>query len=272
MKSRSGFTLIELMVVVGIMILIATIVVSGSFGMSRASSYIAAENVVYNTLQAARQKACTDGKRVIVAFIRRTESGGDVNFALVTVQAAGQVSDVETKYLYDRGSLMGEYSGGEKNKKDSVWNLTTGGRAEGPFKINELKGDLQLTDKIPRGTPAGKNQQNGPKYGYDVVQIEFDNAFNLKYWHEGDTYGFQVGEIQELPLGFKFGFGSVTGSPEGQLVVFEPDGRSFYGKAAANGISQSNPANIFLYEEIARDKAIKIVVNNGSITRESKNQ
>ena len=268
MKSRSGFTLIELMVVVGIMILIATIVVTGSFGMSRASSYIAAENVVYNTLQAARQKACTDGKRVIIAFVKRVEQNStEVNYALVTVQAAGQITKVGSQDLYDRGSLFGEYSSGAENTKDSVWNLTTGDRAKGPFTIQK---NVQLTGTIPGAASSGTGSQ---KYGYDVTKIHFTSTISGNLWHEGDTYGFQVGEMQELPLGFKFGFNS-TGkdSPEGQLIVFEPDGRSFYGKAAANGISQSNPAKIFLYEEIAKDKAIKIVVNNGSITKESKNQ
>ena len=106
MKNRSGFTLIELMVVVGIMILIATIVVSGSFGMSRASGYIASENVVYNTLQAARQKACTDGKAVIMAFVKHEEDGGEFNYALVTVQAAGTISLVGNTYFYDKGALF----------------------------------------------------------------------------------------------------------------------------------------------------------------------
>ena len=256
MKSRSGFTLIELMVVVGIMILIATIVVSGSFGMSRASSYLAAENVVYNTLQAARQKACTDGKPVIVAFVKREEKGGDESFVLVTVQAAGTISDVKSTYFYDRGALFQE-TGLGRNKDDSVWNLTTGDCAEGPFTISYIGyGKLE-----PKEIPGCA----GHKYGYDVTRIEFDNALKGSLWKPGDIYGFQVGEMQELPIGFKFGWNSADGSPEGQMVVFKSDGTSSYG--TAGNIEKEGDVSIYISEEMKNKNSapIHITVKEGVI-------
>ena len=263
MKSRSGFTLIELMVVVGIMILIASIVVTGSFGMSRASGYIAAENVVYNTLQAARQKACTDGKPVIVAFVKHDESGGDSSFALVTVQAAGTISDVGSTYFYDRGALFEQNSRG-RNKDDSVWNLDTGACAEGPFTISYLGFGKLETEPIP--------EYGGHEYGFDVTKIDFDTApKNMStLWKKGDTYGFQVGEMQELPIGFKFGWGSVEGSPEGQMIVFKPDGRSVYGSVGK--INHEGEASIFISEEMKNQntKAIHITVKDGAIKVENK--
>ncbi len=256
MKSRSGFTLIELMVVVGIMILIATIVVSGSFGMSRASSYLAAENVVYNTLQAARQKACTDGKPVIVAFVKREESGGDTSFALVTVQAAGTISAVGRTYFYDRGAIFQQNSLG-RNKDDSVWNLTTGECAPGPFTIAYIGYGKLEAKPIPGFS--------GHEYGYDVTKIEFDHALRGNYWQTGQTYGFQVGEMQELPLGFKFGWGSADGSPEGKMVVFTADGRSSYG--TAGNIGNEGEVNIYISEEMRNQSSapIRITVRDGVI-------
>lgn len=263
MARRSGFTLIELMVVVGIMVLIATIVVSGSFGMSRASGYLAAENIVYNTLQAARQKACTNGKRVTVAFVKRDEAYGDGdNFALVTVEAVGTITEkVEARYIRDRCSSLVRYtgktaSGGDYVGNDSIWNLATGAVVAGPFKI--VKGSTTTT--IPGETG---------KYSYDVTQLELtgsSDSFNQNYWKKGDPYGFQIGEMQELPTGFKFGFGGAGKSPEGQIIVFEPDGTSFYGKSQKGGIKKNvDEATVVIYEEIAKDKAVKVIVKDGAI-------
>ena len=266
MKRSGGFTLIELMVVVGIMILVASIVVTGSFGMSRASSYLAAENVVYNTLQAARQKACTDGKRVLVAFIAKgDERNGE--FALVSAEAAGTVASVNEKYIRDRSAVLAQFAGTRSD--DSIWNLKTGDFVEGPF-TNILS--EASNNPIP---PDDDTDSAAPRFGYTLTQLQLipkkdggsleGRKFAKNMWHEGDAYGFQVGEMQEMPRGFKLGVGSVSGSPKDRLVVFEPDGSSFLGRVAAGGLSGSSRAEIYVYEEIAKDNALKIVVDNGTV-------
>ena len=95
MTEQDGFTLIELMVVMGLMILISSIVVSGTFGMTRSSSYRVAEDIVFNTLQMARQRACTDGKRVIVAFMVDRSDNYEDN-ALSIVEATGTITEEVT--------------------------------------------------------------------------------------------------------------------------------------------------------------------------------
>ena len=260
MKRSSGFTLIELLVVVGIMVLIATIVVTGSFGMSRASGYLAAENIVYNTLQAARQKACTDGKRVVVAFVKREAKYGDDNFALVTAEAVGTITeDVESTYIRDRCmSLKGRVNG---TVNDSIWNLRTGAFVPGPFTIGK--------SSVERKIPGGRGS-----FSYDTVELKLSQgkSFDKKLWGRGDPYGFQIGEMQELPAGFQFGFGAVGVSPENKLVVFEPDGTSFHGQSSTTGMGNrsDNETSIFIYEEIAKAKAIEIKVKNGAVTVDRK--
>ena len=262
MKRSGGFTLIELMVVVGIMVLIASIVVTGSFGMSRASGYLAAENIVYNTLQAARQKACTDGKRVVVAFVRREEAYGEGdNYALVTAEAAGTITEkVENTSIGDRCSILENFV--TETGRDSIWNLGTGAFVPGPFKIERT----DITGTIPGG---------GGKYMYDVTQLRLSNgSFDKNYWAQGDPYGFQIGEMQELPTGFKFGVNSTQeSSPKDWLIVFEPDGGSFCDKAKSGKPLKRTAANkrveIKIFEDLSdsiKGKAISIVVDDGSIS------
>ena len=264
MKRSSGFTLIELMVVIGIMILIASIVVTGSFGMSRASGYMAAESVVYNTLQAARQKACTDGKRVLVAFVKIKADADTAidDYSLVTVEAAGTIDkdeEVHTTFFYDRTSALANYQ--DTRSEDAIWNLDTGVCVQGPF--TNLVSDIE-GKKIPSdtGTDVGA-------YGYSTTQVKLlgKDTFASTYWKPGHAYGFQVGETQEIPMGFKLKV--KDGKPEGWHVLFEPDGRSFFRKAG--GGQQSNGGVIEIYEEIAQGQStsIKIRVDKGSIRVEN---
>lgn len=271
MKRSSGFTLIELMVVIGIMVLISSIVVTGSFGMSRASGYMAAENVVYNTLQAARQKACTDGKRVLVAFIK-IETGEKTevdDYSLVMVEAAGTISEEfdpkNRTMLSDRASSMYQFLNDDGNGPQSdnaIWNLDTGDHMAGPF--NTYLKTRGSEGEIPPDGADGK-------YGYSVTVLKLSSGtFSKDMWKKGHAYGFQIGETQEMPTGFKLGVNSVGGSPEGWLVVFEPDGRSFFSKVKGGGLQGSASGTIFIYEEIAKDNPIKITVANGVIKVDKK--
>ena len=268
MKRSGGFTLIELMVVVGIMVLVASIVVTGSFGMSRASGYLAAENVVYNTMRAARQKACTDGKRVLVAFIpTKADDDDDIeDYALVSAEAVGTIASVENTSIRDRSSMLAQFAG--TRSEDSIWNLKTGAYVEGPFTniLSDASGEIPL-------------DADGGRYGYRMTELRLirnepgtsgRGSFKKDLWHVGDAYGFQIGETQELPTGFKLGVGSAGGSPKGELVVFEPDGSSFHCTAKGSGLSGSSKIEIFIYEEVAKANAIKVIVNNGTVKVEKR--
>ena len=258
MKRSSGFTLIELMVVIGIMILIASIVVTGSFGMSRASGYMAAESVVYNTLQAARQKACTDGKRVLVAFVKIKADADTAidDYSLVTVEAAGTIDkdeEVHSTFFYDRTSALANFQ--DTRSEDAIWNLDTGVCVQGPFtnSVSDIEGQPIPSET---GTDVGA-------FGYSTTKVALlgKDKFASADWKPGHAYGFQIGETQEVPMGFKLKVNG--GSPEGWRVRFEPDGRSSFGKA--KGSQQSDSGTIEIYEEIAPDTSIKIRVDKGSV-------
>ncbi len=67
--SRRGFNLIELLAVMGIMILLMTISVTGMRGMRRGSEIRGAVNSVRSTLMLARQQAVTKRCKVMVCFV-----------------------------------------------------------------------------------------------------------------------------------------------------------------------------------------------------------
>ncbi len=258
-RSRSGFTLIELLVVMGIMILIGAVIVSSSFGMSRASGYQAAENVVYNTLQLAHERACTAGKRVVVAFVGNQNPYEDDS--LTAIAAVGTVSEeVVGNYIQDRCANLAKYTeNGKQNtgeSSDTVWNMATGAKVEG-F-------DIEIT------TPAGRPFPDGSTgaYAYGVTQLRARKG-SFSGWKKGDPYGFQIIPVQVLPKGFKIGMGSVGASPSDTLIVFEPSGGSF--KASAAGMrDQGGVAELYIYEEISKNdpsRAIRIKVDNGVISR-----
>ncbi len=248
MKRSGGFTLIELMVVIGIMVLIASIVVTGSFGMSRASGYMAAESVVYNTLQAARQKACTDGKRVLVAFVKiKADANTDIDdYSLVTVEAAGTIDgEVHRRFFYDRTSALANFQNTQSD--ESIWNLTTGACVQGPF--------TNYVNELPSQIPS---ETGGYDYSTTVVEVLGSDSFSPSEWKDGHLYGFQIGETQELPTGFKIKLGD--SSPEGHHIKFEPDGRSMFDNSA-----DGKGVTIKIYEEIAQSHPIEITVKDGVI-------
>ena len=263
MVRRSGFTLIELMVVIGLMILISSIVISGSFGMTRSASYRGAGNVVFNTLQMARQHACTDGRRVIVAFTIDSDVTYEDN-ALSVVEAAGTVTEGN-----DKGELVGSYIQDrcshlpEGKNPGNVWNLRSGAHFKG-FTVSRNK---KLTKPIPGG---------GGQYSYGCTQINpgSGSGFKKENWKKGDPYGFQILQSQTLPRGIKIGYKSVGASPAGKLIVFEPDGTGFCDEPSKDGLKWENgdkDVTLFLYEEIFKGdekKAVRINFNNGFVSFE----
>ncbi len=262
-RRNKGFTLIELMIVVGIMVLISAIVVSSSFGLSRASGYSAAENVVYNTLQLARQKACTDGKRVVVAFVSDKEQYEDD--ALTAIEATGTVTEtVAGNYIQDRCANLAKYTASGKQSTGSssatLWNLRSGAKVVG-FRIGFKK---DISGAIP-GTSGNNN-----KYYYDVTQISplSGGGGGFTDWRKGDPYGFEIVPVQYLPKGFKIGLGSTSASPANTAIVFEPNGTSF--RANAAGLTKAgDSAELWVYEEIVKQeasRAIKIKVDKGVVT------
>lgn len=248
---KKGFTLIELMMVMLLMAIITTITASGSFGMSRAAAYSAAQDVVYNTLQAAKQRACLDGKRVFVVFQDKD--------TILIVEGAGSITKVLATGFSDRTAALEISSAG--NSGVTVWNLSTTTGVHARNVIASVRGNSG-TEKIP-----GLDTDIYPKsfsYEYEQCVItprgdannkDDPGNFNKSDWKEGDVYGFEVMPAKKMPKGFEIGFNGISNEPKNSILYFNPDGTS-------------GNCTVYIYEKIAKDetKAVKITVNNGIIS------
>lgn len=71
-----GFTLLELLVVMGIMTLLMSIGVAGFMGMRRGAEIRGAASLVQSTMMLARQQAVTKRRTVEVHFFKTTQANG----------------------------------------------------------------------------------------------------------------------------------------------------------------------------------------------------
>ena len=214
-RARRGFTLMELLIVMAIMIVITTILVGGYFGMTRAASYHAAETGVFNLLQLARQRACMDGTKVFFMLL-------DSN-TCVLVRGVGELgtgmqksSEGELRYHFydyyaDHHIITNEFS------KLRVWNMS-----------NNLYGeDVQLS----RSFNAGSRADFRPFY---TVDAKLRSAGEVNQWKKGDRYGFELFPRHVLPLGFLFSVNTIGNLPENFRIAFNADGSSSWFDATGN--------------------------------------
>ncbi len=209
-KGRQGFTLMELLVVMGIMLIVSTILVAGYFGMIRAASYTAAETDLFNHLQLARQRASLDGVRVFFMLI-------DSN-SYVLVRGAGTLTrdmgKSETSNRYRFYDAYADYDGHKPEeinlaKTVRVWNMDKG-----------LYGDdvrIDPTNPEDMYVPVSGARFKRPSCKFEVL---LPSTVEHKEWKRGDRYGFELYPRQMLPKGFYFDLDD--GKPV--TLVFKPDG------------------------------------------------
>ena len=79
LRGRSGFTLIELMVVVGILISLATLTAISAAKVQKDARFSKAVSQVMNALETARTQAIKDHRPVLLAFTVKTERSGNAS-------------------------------------------------------------------------------------------------------------------------------------------------------------------------------------------------
>ena len=105
---KRGFTLIELMTVVGIMAFLGTAATGGYNALQRGMAERAATDIATKMLAAAKERAIIDRVPTVVycynRLLREADSG-DANAVvvgeMVAIRRAGRITRVRGQYLYD---------------------------------------------------------------------------------------------------------------------------------------------------------------------------
>ena len=148
--ARSGFTLLELVAVIGIIAIMAIVVVGGFNGIVRAISRDTGSSAIRRALNLARQQACVDGEDVYVWV-----TGLDT---YVLVRKAGTISD---RRASDDAASSFEWGNGK-----SLSNLGYGKA-------------LWIFDAYADLAPAGINLSFDDSYDEDAVRFVFDQYKGL---------------------------------------------------------------------------------------------
>lgn len=250
---QEGFTLVELLTVVGVMVIVASIIVSNSFGMSKGAMLRSAREIPFNTLNYAHQRACMDGKTTIVHF-----SSEESVQTLGIYQAAGIITESNGKNIYDKYNDVATVSDA-KNLR--IWNFT--------------KNEGSRVKKIMRQGQAGKMVvQNDTSFGienhfreqenkalmetqYFVPRVTLELVESKGNWQIGDSYGFEISDRNRLPKDYVYTSQGASGT-DGFYVTFYSDGSS---DDVTISITDSNRNSMIVST---------IEVKNGQITMKDK--
>ncbi len=226
---KRGFTLVELLAVVGVMIIITTVVVSSSVGMSKSAAFVSAQEIPLRVLEYARQRACMDGKKTIVRF-----SDNDVDKVIRVFQAEGIITKVQRDAVEDRYSDVATFSVSDGKSTLVIQNFKELASGEIPafychkIERNKDADSIKLAnDVVSGGGQSGDAAQRG--FGYPVTRFHVDSkkskgqyAYKSSQWEEGDPYGFEIMPVTRLPKDFSY----KSGEKKDFLIVFNPDGTS----------------------------------------------
>ncbi len=246
---RSGFTILELIAVIGIMAVIATAVVGGFSGMMKGVAHRNASDSVRRALNLARQEACVDGNDAYFYPV-------DVNCYAI-VRRAGVVTSSDT------GTRDVQY--GDKLKIKSV-SLGSGGKwivdefadlsdSTESFVVDETMDNADLLETFKDYAGSMVFDMDDGVYA-DVAYPPYRDK-NIDAWVFGvknagssfnanDEYGWVTHPIQSLPQGyvFKGTYNASTGEYKprhGIYVHFNADGS--HDASSQSSITLERPEN-----------------------------
>ncbi len=187
---RAGFTIIELLTVMGIMLLILGIGVVSFLNMQRGAELRGAVSAVRSVLSLARQHAVTRRTETMVIFRQTASNAYYMVFEKAgVVAAAGQPPErvmTDDKAVWTPAEHAGRW----------VANFRDG--SFGTVRTND-------SNRLELQAPGLQNK-----------------VFGVSQWQTGDVYGWAVGERTFLPPGAVFRDGNPADAPD--AVIFLPNG------------------------------------------------
>ena len=243
---RAGFTLLELLIVITMMIFITTVTVMNYSGAMRAAGYSAVSNDVFSSLLQARQRACLDNKPVYFYLLDGT------NYVLQeALGTVAHIDPIDTAYP----SMLGS-----KVFYDPYFDASA-------FSSNTPLIDIDRpgTGAIVWMVQAGNNMQmTNPVtlalYPIAACMLHVTNnlSCDFSHWQEGDHYGASLFAPQMLPKGFVFTPDPLTLSQTQRLVLFQADG----------SVDTTDYLSQLVVQEVISGKQMKFTISsNGKITQ-----
>ncbi len=235
----TGFTLLELLIVISMMIFITTIAVMNYFGAMRSAGFTAVGNDIFNSLLMARQRACIDNKPVVFYLNDTT------NFVLL--EAGGTITQIINPDTYPNApsgsrvfcNLYDDFFG---SSNMTLVNMDRPGSAAGVWLVE--------SDNIP--VPGIDSSGNPTTYPVQAYKLHVTNSPPTSQWQADDRYGTSIFAPQILPKGFVFL------QPAGNSVTFKPDG-------TVESYLQEPPLTVT--EQISGKKVTFTIAANGTITQ-----
>lgn len=214
-SGSKGFTLIELLTVLAVMIIVTSIVVTSSFGLTKGSAYTTAQDVPFNVLAYARQRACMDGKTTIARFF---DDGGEKTLSIF--QASGVVTSASGSGITDKYSGVNSVSGAQSGGMLTALNFESGET----FVVESIKKEENAGFVTIDSDDAADGKKN--KYSFPVRSIKAKGSINKEKWKTGSSYGFEISERVRLPKDFDYSISGGKTSGDAFWVTFLPDGTS----------------------------------------------
>lgn len=184
-RHEMGFTLLELLTVMAIVLILMTMSLAAYHGLTRGASVDGAVLNLRSSMALARQFAVTHRCKV---FVRFKQDGTNSSYLVCASEGWHEGADGVPNKLtlgYNNHWVPGAMVG------SIVYNLT-----DGSYGIITENTDMTLTAVLSNGT------QN--------------------VWNKGHRYGWSIRDVVDLPDGVMFGDGQPSSTPE--AVVFNIDG------------------------------------------------
>jgi len=255
-SQSAGFTLLELLVVVSMMIFITTIAAVNYFGVMRAAGYTAVSNDVFNALLMARQRACIDNKPVYFYLLDATN--------YVMMESFGTLARVDNPDA-SSGAL-----GGSQEFYDQYVDSTAFSSNMTLLDI-DAPGTGAIVWKAESGTLGASNvNASGVLTLYSVPACFLHVTNNpactgdFSKWTAGDHYGTPIFATHMLPKGFAFSLIQTTPDylQKQAMVLFQPDGTVDI---------VNNLKGFMVFETLKKDSAHTVtfsISSNGAITQQ----